>query len=66
MHGECSELASRSSSPKYVALMKGVTSPDLTVAAVTPYRPQICSVLYGVGDEDFSGIGISDFLRLSL
>lgn len=50
MHGECSELASRSSSPKYVALMKGVTSPDLTVAAVTPYRPQICSVLYGVGD----------------
>jgi hypothetical protein len=63
MHDNCSELASRSSFAAYVALMKNVTAPDLTVADMAPCRQQICSVLYGVGNPDISGVGVRHILH---
>jgi hypothetical protein len=66
MSGNCSELNYESSFAAYVALMRNVTSQNLSLDSMVRCRPQICSVLYGVGNPDISGVGvIAIFLSFS-
>jgi hypothetical protein len=57
--GECASLQSITSFTAYVGCMRNVTSQDLTVSAMTKCRQPICSALYGIGNADISGIGVS-------
>jgi hypothetical protein len=56
---ECASLQSITSFATYVGCMRKVTSQNLTVSAMAPCREQICSSLYGIGNADISGIGVS-------
>lgn len=57
--GACASLQPITSFASYVDCMRNVTSQDLTVSAMTQCRQAICSVLYGTGNADISGIGVS-------
>jgi hypothetical protein len=53
----CTALSSRTDFPDYVSLLYNVSSHNLRTLA--PCRPEMCSALWGIGNPDISGIGVS-------
>ena len=68
MAGNCSALDSYESFADYVRLMRHITSDKLTISSMMRCRTDICSTLYGAGNTDVSGIGVSvvEFTRAAL
>lgn len=53
----CSALVSRKSFPDYVAAIRKATANDF--ALVDQCRPEVCNALWGSGNPDISGVGVS-------
>jgi hypothetical protein len=53
----CTALSSRTDFPDYVSLLLNISSHNLSTLA--PCKPEMCSALWGIGNPDISGIGVS-------
>lgn len=53
----CSELATRTSFSSYIATVKNATANNF--ALVEQCRPEVCNALWGSGNPDISGVGVS-------
>jgi len=56
---DCKVLESIKSFQNYVTTLRAVTLDDISAKAMKPCRIEICSALYGTGNADVSGIGVS-------
>ncbi len=54
---KCSNLASRSSFPKYITAIRNATGNNFTL--VDQCQAEVCNALWGSGNPDISGIGVS-------
>ena len=55
---ECKVLETIKDFADYVALLRNVTSDDISATAMEACRQEICSALYGNGNADVSGVGV--------
>ena len=54
---DCLDLVSRTSFPNYIATIRNRTGNNF--ALVDQCKPEICNALWGSGNPDISGIGVS-------
>lgn len=58
----CSNFATRDNFDAYVTSLLNATKNDL--ALLYPCKSQICTALWGQGNSDISGIGVSELYML--
>lgn len=59
MNVSCAALSERTSFSSYIHLLREIAGDDWTVSALRPCQLEICSALWGTGNPDISGIGVS-------
>lgn len=53
------DLTTITSFEDYIEKLRNGTNNTLTIGALRPCRQEICSTIYGAGNADVTGIGVS-------
>lgn len=60
---DCSTLTQRESFPGYIAKVRNATNGNFTL--VEQCKTEVCNALWGSGNPDISGIGVSNAITIT-